>query len=150
MNYKFWLVKALVISLVVIGSSKSGFSQSIEDNDIKKNITPIHNPLERLIQLEPKTFEYDKAKFKNLKLPSGKQYGFIAENVQQVFPGLVGYKNYSYSIGKNSLRTAKIKIMDAESIIPILVASIKEQQEMIDKLREEITEMKSKTSTVNK
>ncbi|MBS1576135.1 MAG: tail fiber domain-containing protein [Bacteroidetes bacterium] len=148
MNNIIWPGKVIIISFAFICTSQPGFSQMIDDNEIKKNITTIQNPLEKLIQLEPKTFEYDKSKFKDLKLPSGKQYGFIAENVQQLFPDLVRYKNYSYSIGKNSFRTISIKKMDAESIIPVLVASIKEQQEMINKLQEEINELKNKSSSV--
>lgn len=150
MQNNSWFIKTILLSFGITVLTATSFSQSLEDSEIKKNIAAIQKPLEKLIQLEPKTFEYDKAKYRDLKLPSGKQYGFIAENVQQTFPDLVGYKNYSYSIGKNSFRTARIKTMDAESIIPILVASIKEQQEMIEKLQEEVTELKSKTSTVNK
>jgi hypothetical protein len=77
-------------------------------------------------------------------LPGGKQYGFLAEDVQQVFPELIRYRNMNYATGKNSSRTAQVKTMDMESLIPILVASIKEQQAEIEKLKAELSELKQK------
>ncbi|MEI9909215.1 MAG: tail fiber domain-containing protein [Bacteroidota bacterium] len=122
------------------------YAQKIPDSEIKKNITRIDNPLEKLVKLEPATFEYNNVKYKDLKLPSGTQYGFVAENLQMVFPELVTYRNFSYSVGKNSFRTAKIKDIDVESIIPILVASIQEQQTEIEKLKTELQTLKNKNS----
>lgn len=132
-----------------MSSSVLVFSQKIDDGEIKTNVVAIDNSLNKLIQLEPKVYEYSTAKYKDLKLPSGKQYGFMAENLQTVFPDLVTYRNFSYMAGKNSFRTAKVKEIDVESIIPILVASIKEQQVEIEKLKEEVKELKSKTATAS-
>ena len=145
---KYIRISAIFTFILIISSAVTN-AQKIEDNEIKKNVSAIDNSLQRLVQLEPKIFEYNKTKFKDLQLPSGKQYGFMAENLQTVFPDLVTYKSYNYSVAKNSFRTAKVKEVDVESIIPILVASIKEQQSEIEKLKAEVLELKSKNSTAS-
>jgi hypothetical protein len=74
-----------------------------------------------------------------------------SKNWQQVFPDLITYRNYNYSAGKNMPRTAKIKSVDVEGLIPVLVASIKEQQLEIEKLKTEIQALKKQEpSTVLK
>jgi hypothetical protein len=46
--------------------------------------------------------------------------------------------------GKNTYRTRKVKTVDMESLIPILVASVKEQQAEIEQLKKELQVLKSK------
>ena len=130
----------LIASLLCISTVLS--AQEISDSSIKKNVQEISDPLKSLANLEPRTFEYDQEKFQHLKLPKGKQYGFIAENMQSVFPNLVKYSNHTYAFGKNTYRTTRIKTVDIESLIPVLVASVKEQQVEIEKLKAEINRLK--------
>lgn len=150
MTTQKYIRRIAIFTFVLLITSAVTYAQKIEDNEIKKNVSAIDNSLQRLVQLEPKIFEYNKTKFKDLQLPSGKQYGFMAENLQTVFPDLVTYRSYNYSVGKNSFRTAKVKEVDVESIIPILVASIKEQQSEIEKLKAEVQELRNKNSTAAK
>ncbi|MFT3825031.1 MAG: tail fiber domain-containing protein [Chitinophagaceae bacterium] len=120
----------------------TAFSQSIPDSDIKKNVTPISNPLESINKLEPKVFEYDQSKYQGLKLPAGKQYGFLAENVQAVFPDMVKVESRSIPFGKNTTRTAQVKTLDTERLVPVLVASIQELQAQVEQLKAEIQQLK--------
>ena len=122
------------------------FSQTITDSQIKKNVTGINASLQKLAQLNPKTFEYETEKYKHLKLDRGIKYGFIAEEIQQVFPDLVGQKNVSYMFGKNSYRDTKIKTIDESSLIPVLVAAIQQQQEQIEKLKVEVEALKKNSA----
>ena len=55
-------------------------AQSLPDSKIKTNSSPIENPVEKVKQLEPLTYEYKTTEYKSLKLPAGKQYGFLADN----------------------------------------------------------------------
>lgn len=117
-------------------------AQNISDADIKKNVTAISEPLQKLIQLNPSSFEYDNSNYKHLKLQHGLQYGFIAEDLQAVFPNLVKERSVSYMFGKNAYRNSKIKVIDEASLIPVLVAAIKEQQIAIENLKTEIQGLK--------
>jgi len=120
------------------------FTQTYNDSAIKKNVQAISSPLENILQLEPAMFEYDTNNFKHLKLQKGIHYGFMAENMQTVFPGLVTEKHISYMFGKNVYRDAKIKTIDEASLIPVLVAAFKEQQAEIEKLKVELQVLKNK------
>ncbi|HRP57811.1 tail fiber domain-containing protein [Agriterribacter sp.] len=117
-------------------------AQEISDHSIKKNITTIDSPLQKITQLQPKQFEYNAATFRHLKLKEGKQYGFIAEDIESVFPTLVNEKTVSYRYGKNVYRNATIKTINETSLIPVLVASVKEQQAEIEKLKAEMLELR--------
>jgi len=120
------------------------FTQTYNDSAIKKNVQAISSPLENILQLEPAMFEYDTNNFKHLKLQKGIHYGFMAENMQTVFPGLVTEKHVSYMFGKNVYRDAKLKTIDEASLIPVLVAAFKEQQAEIEKLKVDLQVLKNK------
>lgn len=137
-------IKKTSLVVVMVFVSIIAYSQKLYDNEIKKNITSINNSLQKLTQLQPRTFEYKTDQYKHLKLESGKQYGFLAEDFQQIFPELVREKSTSYMFGKNSYRNATVKTIDELSLIPLLVASIKEQQLQIDKLTAELEILKSR------
>lgn len=77
-------------------------------------------------------------------MKKGTHYGFMAENMMEVFPGLVREKHISYMFGKNVYRDAKIKTIDEASLIPVLVAAFKEQQAEIEQLKIEIQRLKSR------
>ncbi|RTL60432.1 MAG: tail fiber domain-containing protein [Sphingobacteriales bacterium] len=134
--------KQLFIITFTLFITVSSVGQIQSDTSIKKNITSLSGSLSKLIQLEPKSFEYNTHKFYSLQ--QGLHYGFLAENVQAVFPGLVHYKNISYPFGKNSYRSIAVKEVDEQKLIPLLVASIKEQQQQINALKAEISQLKSK------
>lgn len=141
-------IKKTIFFFSFILASTVLFAQDISDTKIKKNIEPIDNPLQRLMQLEPKKYEYNVKDFKHLKLQSGSQYGFIAEDIQSVFPDLVKEKSVNYMFGKNVYRNSTIKTIDEASLIPVLVASIKEQQAEIEKLKLEVLQLKKQTASV--
>jgi len=122
--------------------ASSAFSQNLTDSVIRKNVHHIPNPLESINRLEPRVYEYDVKNYKDLKLPAGRQYGFLTENLQEVFPDMVKTENRSYLFGKNNYRTAKIKTVDAESLVPVLVASIQQLQAQIDQLKSEIQQLR--------
>ena len=124
-------------------------AQAIPDSVLKKNITAIENPLQKLLQLNPKTFEFDRANYKHLKLQAGPAFGFIAEDVETVFPALVSEKSVPYLFGKNIYRNSTINVIDEKSLIPIMIASIKEQQLQIEQLKAEIMDMKEKLRLQN-
>lgn len=135
--------KKIVFSVFFSGITFSMFAQTVPDNDIKKNVTEISTPLQKLIQLDPKVFEYNTEKYRYLKLKSGLHFGFMSDNMRQVFPELVTVKHVSYMFGKNVYRDTKIKTIDETGLIPVLVASIKEQQAEIEKLKRDIAELKA-------
>lgn len=137
------------IALITIGFfiSVNAVAQTINDEQTKLNVMSISNPVERLSQLKPISFEYNTKQFKFLNLQSGKQYGFLSDNIQAVFPELVKEKRVSYMQGKNNYKNASIASINETSLIPVLVASIVEQQKQIDQLKSEIDALKKRGVT---
>jgi Chaperone of endosialidase len=137
------------IALITLGFfiSANAIAQTINDEQTKLNVTSINNPVERLSQLKPISFEYNTKQYKFLNLQSGKQYGFLSDNIQAVFPELVKEKRVSYMQGKNNYKNASIASINETSLIPVLVASIVEQQKQIDQLKSEIDALKKRGVT---
>lgn len=147
MKYSLREFKKACFLLSFLAITAVSFSQSYPDSTIKINAQLIQNPLQSIIRLEPTMFEYDTQNFKQLDLEKGEQFGFMADNIQKVFPSLVGEKSISYLFSKNTFRNATIKTIDEAGLIPVLVAAFKEQQAEIEKLKSEMADLRNKLET---
>lgn len=59
------------------------------DRKLKRDISPFHSALEKIALLNPVTYYYDLEKNKTIHLPETKQYGFVAQDLENIFPDLV-------------------------------------------------------------
>ena len=123
-------------------------AQENKEGVLQKKVGTIEHPVQSLSQLEPGVFEYDQRQSKQLKLPQGKYYGFTIAELEAVFPELVKQTTRTYMFGKNTYRTATIKTVDMESLIPVLVASVQQQQQEIEQLKKELQELKKPVAQV--
>ncbi len=117
--------------LYVQGSAYATGTWSSSDARFKKNISTIDNPLAKLMKVRGARFEFRADEFKDYQFAEGPQFGFIAQELENVFPEVVktesnGYKSVNYS-----------------EMIPVLVEALKEQQKQIDELKKEIALLKS-------
>ncbi|OFZ52869.1 MAG: hypothetical protein A3D92_01420 [Bacteroidetes bacterium RIFCSPHIGHO2_02_FULL_44_7] len=127
----------------------TGFFGVASDMRLKKNIQTIPNALELVMQLRWTTYEHDLQRYPDLGLKAGLNYGFIAQEVEQVLPQLVIEKNLPHM---NSTRRGSVENQEAETMktvsyiemVPVLVEAIKEQQELIKKLEQRIQELENK------
>jgi hypothetical protein len=93
--------------------------------------------LERVMKLRPKSYAYrpdveDEAG----PLPAGDQYGFIAQEVERLFPALVERTTVRMAKRRGrASRSRTIKAVRYTGFIAILVAAVQEQQRTIDELR---------------
>jgi hypothetical protein len=91
------------------------------DEKIKENIEPISDlKITEFIHLEPKEFTYKTD-------PNIKHYGFIAQDVEKIYPNLVNNS-------KNGCKT-----INYIEIIPLLVAKINAMQKQIDEIHISLT-----------
>jgi len=112
----------------------------------QNNVKPLNNALEMVSKLQPVSFTYDKNWVEKLKLPSTSQYGFVGADVKTAVPAIVTAQAKDYAAGKNTYRSATLTRVDYERLVPLLVGSIKEQQEQIESLRREIQSLKSQSA----
>ena len=133
-----------ILSLIAVAIM--GLTMQVNAQTIKQaKIEPITNSLATIVDLNPIYFSYDKNWLEKLRLKPS-QSGFNIEELAKTNPSLVVKKQLNYNEGKNINKTAIVEKVDYEILIPMLVGSIKEQQQQIDALKAEINLLKSKSS----
>lgn len=81
----------------LLSKNSSGFI-TVSDERIKKDIEVISGSLERVMKLRPKTY-----RFKSAEADTPLNYGFIAQEVEKVYPDLVGESRGQKTLAINSL-----------------------------------------------
>jgi hypothetical protein len=118
---------------------------NLSDVRIKTNVFPIENVIDKVLQVQTVTYEYNKSYYNDNK----KYYGLIAQNIEGLFPNAVDTKlmpvseTYSESKSEKNFEVEEFKVIDYVSLIPILFKSIQEQQEQINVLKQEIQTLKN-------
>ena len=117
------------------------------DEKLKKNIQPIGSTLAKIAKLQTHTFIYrEDVQLKKLALPEGIQYGFVAQELENVFPELV-VDSYIPCLDQVACESrselVNYKGVKYLEMIPILVQAIKEQQGVIEMLLSEVSQLKS-------
>jgi hypothetical protein len=96
----------------VSGAAFGGSCSS--DERLKKDIESIEGALERVIALRPVHFGWRTDDYPSLHLNSAREAGLIAQEVEQVFPGLVtvdgnGFKKVQYGLELQMQTLAAVK-----------------------------------------
>jgi hypothetical protein len=106
------------------------------DERFKRNIKNIENPLEKIMKIRGKTYEYKTDEFKERNFDKGICIGFIAQELKEVLPDAVKLNEDGfYAVNYNE-------------VIPLLVEGIKEQQKIIEELREKVVEAQTVVEAV--
>ena len=117
------------------------------DAKLKENVQSLTGALDRVLQLNPKTYNFKTTEYKKMNLAEGLQMGFIAQEVQAVFPELV-HNNVCVIPNKpgdkEAVETIEYIAIDYISFVPILTKAIKEQQSEIEALETENEALKSR------
>ena len=122
----------------------SGTLTQASDQRLKENIKPIENMLDKIMQLKPSSYNFKK-EYQKMNLAQGSQMGFIAQEMEKVFPQLVSI------IPDKSIDGSKAsyyKGMNYIGLIPVLTKAIQEQQKTIDDLKTENQELKSRLDKI--
>lgn len=135
-NQAVWVYKRLITGLTVQTPADSNgpvlinndlyVNRSIfnpSDKNLKKNIEPISlDKSSEILKLEPVEFNYkdDRTQRKHL--------GFIAQDMEKIYPELVTSQNNT-------------KSLNYVELIPLLVLQIQKQQKEIDELKEQIIKL---------
>ena len=96
----------------------SPFFYSESDISLKENIQPIDSALEKVLSLFGVSFDW--------KANKSKSIGLIAQQVEKVVPEIVSTTNRGF------------KTVSYDSVIPLLIEAIKEQQEQINDLKSKL------------
>lgn len=100
------------------------------DRTLKKNVTPLTGVLNKVLSLRPVTWNW-----KTDKSNASLEYGFIAQEVEEILPQLVSEGEWEDG--------TKRKFLTTNEMLPYLVAAIKEQQKEIEQLQKTITKLQT-------
>jgi hypothetical protein len=108
-----------VTNISAVGVITATDFNSASDINLKENIRPIEDPLNKVLQLNGVEFDW-----KETQQPS---VGVIAQELEKVFPELV--------------KTGENKSVNYNGLIGVLIEAVKEQQEQINILKKRIGEL---------
>lgn len=95
------------------------------DESLKENIEPMENAFDALTSLEPKSYTYSSGVYPNQYMPSGTQYGLIAQELELVLPQLVKEVSRPNSLDDPSDESIyTFKAVNYTRLIPFLIAGI--------------------------
>jgi len=131
---------------------------NVSDIRLKKEIKVLNKSIEIIKQLNPVTYYYDLKKYPFLGLNKQMEYGFIAQELEEILPQLVKEKyldtnatnKKSLNSDNSSQKKELFKMVDYTRIIPILTGAIQEQQIIIEKQNSRITELENAIREINK
>lgn len=124
---------------------------NLSDARMKTDVRTLEGALDKVGQLRGVTYKYNSSEFGDFVGNDPRTYiGFVAQEVEQVFPESVAEK---YLIGGNGLpagatangvhATQTVKVVDYVSLVPVLVEAIKEQQAYIRALEKRLEKIEN-------
>ncbi|MBL7963153.1 MAG: tail fiber domain-containing protein [Flavobacteriales bacterium] len=122
------------------------------DAMLKTNVQDITNGLDLLMQLQPKTYDFDLSTYGFMNLPAGMQYGFVAQDVQTVIPEMVREVTRPAdldSLGNVVQGEFTFKAIKYDALLPVLVAALKEQQVQLQALQQQVNDCCSGNGALN-
>jgi hypothetical protein len=111
--------------------TSTGSWSSSSDVRLKKNIIPVTNALEYIMSLNPVRFDMKNEEDSK----TGNHFGFIAQEMEQYIPELVGTDNEG------------MKSIEYATLTSILTGAVKEQQNEIKDLKERLAVLEKKPLT---
>jgi hypothetical protein len=143
------------------------------DKALKKNIEPLGDAMQIIARLKPATYEFKhEGKLSGLRLPGGKHYGLIAQELEEVLPSLVKTSTFYTDMSadgqaatSDSSKTkvtaepkkreqVELKSVNYIELIPIIVKGMQElytdKDKKINDLQQQINELKAIVETLSK
>lgn len=121
--------------------SSGGYFPS--DSSMKKNVTSIVDALSLVNKLKAKTYNYIDDPNCALNLPKEKQYGFIAQDMEAIFPELVAsitQPEVTDTAGNILKESFTFKGINYTSLIPLIISALQQQDSVIQVLQSAIME----------
>jgi endosialidase-like protein len=121
------------------GNTYATGSYQTSDARLKSEVEPLQSGLATLMQLEPKKYLYDREKYDFLNLPEGEQFGFLAQDMEKIYPNLTASAFQAYDVAKSDTHEGQgfeFKVINYVGLIPVLVSAIQEQQKQIEQQKQ--------------
>jgi hypothetical protein len=113
-----------------------GTPNSSSDRRFKKNISTVSGALQKLSKLNPVNYDWRQDEFEHKGFGDKKQWGFIAQEIKDILPELVGKDDEDFLT------------LNYQGFVPLLTKAVQEQQEEIDSQQKEIDALKSQLQMI--
>lgn len=124
------------LKLAINGVTRALAYFATSDRRYKKNILPFKSALSKIKNLQGVSYQWDKENHPEMNFNEASQIGFIAQDVEKIIPEAVIKDNNGYYS------------MNYSTLIPVLNEGIKEQQIIIEEMKNEITELKNEVTNL--
>jgi hypothetical protein len=115
------------------------------DARLKENVKSLGGAVDKLMQIDAKSYTYKQSgEMANMNLAKGTQFGFIAQDVEQVMPELVSEHRYMSpdDIANNGTGTT-YKGVNYIGFIPVVAQAVREQETVIESQGADLSGVKS-------
>ncbi len=108
----------------------TGAIVNASDRKLKTNINPVTSILPSIARLKPSTYSIAPQYVKSMNMSSKPQFGFVAQEIQEVFPDLVSVNKHPGATKEDA--PMEYLGVNYVAMIPILTAGMQEQQKQIE------------------
>lgn len=127
-NYPYNDPAAIPWMLALNGAANSPVGWfTVSDQAFKTNLDTISNPLEKIKHINGVYFEFDTLNYPNYNFPTGKQVGFIAQNIDTILPEAVSNNGAPLSL-------------DYAKITPLLLEAVKALNKKVEALETQLNQ----------
>lgn len=121
---------------------------TVSDQRLKTNITPLQGALDKVLRMKAYTYDANKEAYPKFIASSRKTVGFLAQELELVLPEAVADKtipslNTNRTAADKEVESLQVKAVSYDTVIPVLVEAIKEQQGIINDLRARIEQLEA-------
>ena len=118
----------------------SGELTADSDVRLKRNIKDLSagQIIDKLMQLKPVSYDFKNDEYPDLKLAERSKMGFVAQDVQQVFPTLVSEGTKTKSVSGEEFEVLTVNYIE---LIPVLTKVVQDQQKTIESLQQRLAKL---------
>ena len=120
---------------------------------MKNNIRDLDiNAIETIQKFQPRTYSYKHEQYPHMNLPTEEQWGFVAQEVQEIIPEMVRDITHPYEEdeeGNVIHPEVKLKGLNIDRLNPLFIKAFQEQQAMIEELQLKINKLEGKVADLS-
>ena len=141
-------------ALVGIGDVYAWRFFQASDRKLKRDIMPYTGALDRIMALSTSVYAFDQDQYPGMMLPTGTHIGFMADEVNKVFPELVKHGAIPAGAVRQEREGIKVNVIEDmmavnyTGLIPVLAQAIKEQKTIVDQKDAEIAQLRSQIASI--
>jgi hypothetical protein len=150
-NYGIYGFASGEVAYAVYASGNLAYTGGLiaaSDQKLKRDIGSIKTVMGKLMKVQPRLYNVGGSEAKSIGLEEKSQYGFVAQELEEIFPELVvdvvhpgAIKPVENKVTDEPQTYKGVKYME---MIPILLKGLQEQQEEIELLKSRIEELEGK------